>query len=554
MYGGPKGNCMKKIKALILVLLIVLYGAIIFVASPNLNPLYDEGLGFWGFIITSFSIVLWLMNVGERNVVVQTNRQVRFNVPKRGRVYLMVAAAPWVILILANIFSSVLFHTDRYKNQMPEPENRTFSSDVQAIDIDRLPVVDSSLAALLADKKLGEKPALGSQVTLGEPTIQKVNDKLVWVVPLLHSGFFKWLSNSGGTPGYILVSATNPRDVTYVDNFPVKYQPNAYILDNLERHTRFSGGLFTGMTDYSFEIDDSGRPYWVVTTYKNLVGYSLPEADGVIIVDAGTGESIKYGISDVPKWVDRVQPADFIMEQISNRGNYIHGLFNFSNQDKFQTAEQSAIIYNSGRCYLYTGLTSVGADESETGFMLVDMVTKTPYRYQISGATEYAAQQSAQGKVQNLHYAASFPLITNVDGQPTYFMTLKDNAGLIKQYAFVSVTDYTSVGTGETIGSAMSNYQSVLKNTSGSSEIGTGGQQQELQGTIDRISAEIVGGNTVYSMILKEEPNKIFTAVADLSPELVLTREGDTVKLSYIKTDHAVVDLSAFDNLKYTQS
>ncbi len=334
----------------------------------------------------------------------------------------------------------------------------------------------------------------------------------------------------------------------------MKYQPNAYILDNLERHTRFSGGLFTGMTDYSFEIDDSGRPYWVVTTYKNLVGYSLPEADGVIIVDAGTGESIKYGISDVPKWVDRVQPADFIMEQISNRGNYIHGLFNFSNQDKFQTAEQSAIIYNSGRCYLYTGLTSVGADESETGFMLVDMVTKTPYRYQISGATEYAAQQSAQGKVQNLHYAASFPLITNVDGQPTYFMTLKDNAGLIKQYAFVSVTDYTSVGTGETIGSAMSNYQSVLKNTSGSSEIGTGGQQQELQGTIDRISAEIVGGNTVYSMILKEEPNKIFTAVADLSPELVLTREGDTVKLSYIKTDHAVVDLSAFDNLKYTQS
>jgi hypothetical protein len=85
-------------------------------------------------------------------------------------------------------------------------------------------------------------------------------------------------------------------------------------------------------------------------------------------------------------------------------------------------------------------------------FMLVDMVTKTPYLYQISGATEYAAQQSAQGKVQNLHYIATFPLITNADGQPTYFMTLKDNAGLIKQYAFVSVSDYTSVGTGETIG------------------------------------------------------------------------------------------------------
>ena len=185
--------------------------------------------------------------------------------------------------------------------------------------------------------------------------------------------------------------------------------------------------------------------------------------------------------------------------------------------------------------------------------MLIDMGTKAPCRDQISGATEYAAQQSAQGKVQNLHYIATFPLITNVDGRPTYFMTLKDDAGLIKQYAFVSVTDYTSVGTGETIGAAISNYQSVMKNTSGSSEIDTGGQQQDLQGTVDRISSETGSGNTVYSMILKEQPDKIFTAVADISPELPLTREGDTVKITYVKTGHSVINITTFDNLKYTQ-
>ena len=115
--------------------------------------------------------------------------------------------------------------------------------------------------------------------------------------------------------------------------------------------------------------------------------------------------------------------------------------------------------------------------------MLVDMVSKTPYYYQFSGATEYAAQQSAQGKVQNLRYSASFPLITNVDGLPTYFMTLKDDAALIKQYAFVSVTDYTSVGNGETIGDALSSYRSVLKNTSGSSSIDTTGETITVDGT-----------------------------------------------------------------------
>lgn len=544
---------MKKIRAIALLILVLLIGVIIFLTSPNLNPLYKEGLSFWAVVITLFSLVIWLFNAGEKKFLRQGDGTVKLNIPKRGRKYLAIAVAPWVILVLVNIFSSVLFHTDSYKNQMPEPENRVFSSDVQAIDIAQLPVVDSSLAALLADKKLGEKPALGSQVTLGEPTIQKVNDKLVWVVPLLHSGFFKWISNLGGTPGYILVSATNPRDVTYVEDHPIKYQPNAYLLDNLQRHTRFSGGLFTGLTDYSFEINDEGKPYWVVTTYKNLVGFSLPEADGVLVIDAGTGESTRYGINDVPKWVDRVQPADFVMTQIANRGNYIHGLFNFSNKDKFQASQGNAIVYNSGRCYLYTGLTSVGADESITGFIMIDMVTKKPYRYQVSGATEYAAQKSAEGKVQNLHYKATFPLITNVDGMATYFMTLKDDAGLIKQYAFVSIKDYTSVGTGESIGNAMTNYQSVMKNTSGSSAIGTSDQQQTLQGTIDRISSEITNGTTVYSMILKEQPDKIFTAVAEISPELSLTREGDTVKLSYVKSERTVINIATFDNLKYTQ-
>ena len=99
----------------------------------------------------------------------------------------------------------------------------------------------------------------------------------------------------------------------------------------------------------------------------------------------------------------------------------------------------------------------MGSDESAIGFILVDMVTKESNIYQMSGATEMAAQSSAEGKVQQFGYRASFPMIINLDGQPTYFMTLKDNAGLIKQYAFVSVSNYTNVGTGETIDSALRN-------------------------------------------------------------------------------------------------
>ena len=161
-----------------------------------------------------------------------------------------------------------------------------------------------------------------------------------------------------------------------------------------------------------------------------------------------------YAIDQLPEWVDRVQPEDFIMTQLNNKGEYVHGYLNFSDKDKYRTSPGQTIIYNDGSCYLFTGLTSVGADESAIGFVMVDMVTKEPRLYRISGATEMAAQQSAQGKVQQYGYQAAFPLIVNMNGVPTYFMTLKDTEGLIKQYAYVSVEDYQTVAVGESISEA----------------------------------------------------------------------------------------------------
>jgi hypothetical protein len=544
---------MKKSGNILAALIIVVLAAIIFFAAPNLNPLYSDGLSFWG-AVTLVCIVVILIYRGTLNTAAPTGRiGSSFTLRRLHPAYIVIAAAPWVILVAVNVFYMPVFHSARYRDQMPQSQTRAFTSDMQPLDVSELPIVDSDLAYKLADKKLGEKPALGSQVTLGTPTIEKVNGKLIWAVPLEHSGLFKWLANMSGTPGYIIVSATNPRDVTYVDKYSIKYQPDAFLLDNLRRHTRLCGGLFTGITDYSFELDDSGRPFWVVTTYKNLLGFSMPEATGAIIVDAQTGKAARYSIADMPGWVDRVQPEGYIMTQLANRGQYIHGIFNFSNKDKFQTSSGSIIVYNKGRCYLFTGITSVGSDESATGFMLVDMVTKKPYLYEMSGATQSAAQSSAEGKVQNLKYSASFPLITNVDGAPTYFMTLKDDAGLIKQYAFVSVKDYTTVGTGETIEAALDNFKSSMRGSSSGSVIESGVGRKSLKGTVSRFAAESQSGSTVYKFTLAEEPKLIFTAAYDISSQLALTKEGDKVSLSYIPESGSICTVASFTNETLTQ-
>ncbi len=537
---------LKKSKTLCLLLTTLLVALYVFVNSQNLNPLYGDGAVFWASVITIYVLVWCFLTLGEIFISVTVGEA---SVPKMKlpKAAIAAIAIPWAYVAVMMVISSPIVSFGQYRSQLGDPVVRTFSSDMQAVDLAKLPIVDKELAAKLADKKLGERPSLGSQVMLGEPTIQMVNDELVWVVPLHHSGFFKWLTNMDGTPGYVVVSATNANEVEYVENYKIKYQPGCYLLDDLLRHTRFSGGLFQGLTDYSFELDNTGRPYWVVTTYKNTAGFALPEATGVILVDAATGESTTYTIATLPDWVDRVQPEDIVLQQINNKGEYVHGIFNFANKDKYEASDGEIIVYNGGRCYLFTGLTSVGSDESAIGFMMIDMVTKEPYLYQMAGATEYAAQQSAEGKVQHLGYRAAFPLIINVSGQPTYFMPLKDKEGLIKQYAMVSVTNYSIVGTGETVSAAISDYQRGLSGDS-SIDLSGGVEETKFTGTVSRIASELSGTETVYKLILEQKPGVIFTLPASLSDQLALTMPGDRVTLEYLDTGDASLRCSAFRN------
>lgn len=549
---------MKKIKKsylLILAILLVLF--YIFFATPNLNPIYSDGAFFWLVLISIIVFIVQFygqkvfsqMDDSQGKVVFKMNHQVKIK-----KWLLFSLGGLWLIYLIVMLISTPLFNSEAYRNQMKDPEVKSFSSHVQAIDLDQIPIVDKELAYKLADKKLGEKPSLGSQVELGEPTIQQVNGKLVWVVPLHHSGFFKWLSNMDGAQGYIIVAANSMQDVTYVEDYKIKIQPDSYFFDDLVRHARIWGSFFTGITDYSFEIDDDGNPFWVVTTYRNNWGFSLPEANGILLIDAQTGETKRYALDEIPSWIDRVQPEDFLIDQIDNKGEYIHGVFNFSNYEKFRSSNGDIIVYNDGRCYLFTGITSVGSDESAIGFYMVDMVTKEPIMYKMNGATEYAAMKSAEGKVQDLKYNATFPLIINMEGMPTYFMTLKDNEGLIKNYAMVSVEDYSTVGVGATLEEALSDYQVQLKNNGlVLPETPSAEEKETLSGTVMRIAQEVTQQSTVYYLILNEAPNYIFRIESGINSELALTQPGDQVSVEFVDHVSGIVTVTSFDNLQFTQ-
>lgn len=508
-----KGNLFRFIKILIAAYLIV--GILVFfngslVLDLSLNALTITGV----FVICTLGYGFFIRN----------------------KKYMITAFAVAVVYVAVAIVCSPVANYKAHRNLIGNIEEVDFSSEIKYIDLNQLPTIDKELAGKLADKKLGEIASLGSQVTVGELHLQSINGELYYVAPLEHSSFLKWLTNREGTEGYIKVSATNQNDVelvTELNGEPVniKYLDSAYLFSDL-RLASYLRDLKAGHTDYTFELDDTGRPYWVVTRYDNAIGISEAKAIGVLVMDAQTGQAEVYDIENAPKWIDRIQPKSFMNRYINKWGELVHGVFNFTDKDKLTTTSGMNIIYNDDLCYYYTGITSVGSDESLVGFTLTNTRTGETKLYKTSGATENASMKSAEGKVQQYGYTATFPYLINIQNEPTYFMTLKDSNGLVKQYAMVNVKNYNTVGVGDTLQGTLNKYLEGLTNTSISLE---GGNKQEvITGEVERIGVVIKDGTSIYDMKLKDNDN-IFQVSTETARDAALTTVGDSVEMNFIK-------------------
>jgi len=457
--------------------------------------------------------------------------------------------------VLPMLTSMALLRSNDYRDLIGKVEiGETLSAHMAPISIEKIRVVDQSLANLLGDKVLGAQAALGSQVRLGTFNIQKVGVELYWVAPLLHSGFFMWQKNSQGTPGYVMVNATNERDVKLVQEINgkkvlIKYQPEAFFFSNLERHIYFEGFFYCGLTDYTFEIDDEGNPFWVVTKFKKKIGFNGSDATGVIVVDTQTGATKEYSINNAPAWIDRIQPDRFIETQMNDWGQYVKGYWNFSNQDKLQITEKVSLVYGEdNRAYWYTGLTSVGADEATVGFVLVDTRTKKAVWYRQSGATEFAAKNSAIGKIQEKRYSASSPIPYNINGIPTYVMTLKDDGGLVKMFAMVAIEDYTIVGVGNTLRETLMAYKNAFNMTGNKLNAKNSAQKVSLKSIVTRINNDVKNGNSFYYFTVKDYSN-IFIGSSQISNALPVSSIGDSIEISFDSDTQGIIDISSFKNM-----
>lgn len=448
---------------------------------------------------------------------------------------LIVIGAVFVIYVVGGLLSSVVIRSGAYA-KLITVETGDFTQDIEEISFDQIPMLDRDSAEKLGDRKLGELADMVSQFEVADNYTQiNYKGRPVRVTPLRYGDIFKWLNNrSAGLPAYLIIDmVTQEVDVVRLPE-GMHYTTAEHFSRNLYRHLRFQYPTYI-FNEPTFEIDEEGTPYWVCPRIVKRIGlFGGTDIQGAVLVNAITGESQYY--TDIPTWVDGVYSAEIIMDQYDYYGTYQGGFINslFGQKNVTVTTEGYNYIAANDDVYVYTGVTSAGSDESNIGFILTNQRTKQTTFYSIAGAEEFSAMNSAEGVVQHLNYSATFPLLLNISNQPTYFMALKDYAGLVKMYAMVNVQQYQIVATGASVEECQSNYYKLLRQN----KLDTGeapilpADEDTMTGIVTALRSAVIDGTTMYYVTL-DAGNIVYCISAGEVEKVILLNVGDRITITY---------------------
>ena len=528
----PIGNAFTR--TLINLAVTLVFGLVYFyVELPAIN-LHAEEFYVFAFLLCAVYCVSAVITSGFRGDGVKG--YVSF-VKKQCTVPFLAVIGLIVVIAVGAAASWVVLRAGAYSELLPI-QSGDFTSEIQEISYDQIPMLDADSAARLGNRKLGELADMVSQFEI-LPNYNQINyqGRPVRVTSLAYGDLIKWFTNrSEGLPAYLIIDMVTQEAEVVRLNEGMKYTVAEHFSRNLYRHLRFHYPTMMFDTPV-FEIDEDGIPYWVCSRIVKTIGlFGGTDVHGAVLVNAITGESQYY--EEVPNWVDRVYSYDIIMEQYDYYGLYHNGFLNslFGQKDVTLTTAGWNYIAIDDDVYMYTGVTSVTSDQSNIGFILSNQRTKETHFYPCAGATEASAMESAQSQVQQMRYEATFPLLLNIADQPTYFMSLKGADGLVKMYAMVNVQQYQIVETGDTVAECESNYRKTLANAgligAGDAEVHAG-ELKEEHGIIAEIRSAVVSGNTHYYIRMEHSLGYLDFNAAEV-PRAVLLDVGDSIWYSYV--------------------
>ena len=508
--------------------------------------------GFWKFIIFIMIIAtmaVWIMNhdkskEGRQFVNKMAAKDYIFDFKTRsGALIFKLVGGVTILLVViyfvGNILSSPIINASKYQKLLTV-ETRNFTDDIKEVSYDKIPLLDKDSASIIGTRVMGTMVDMVSQYEVDDMYSQiNYKEKPVRVTPLRYGNLIKWFTNHrNGIPAYIRIDMTTQEAECVRLSEGIKYSESDHFSRYIYRHLRFAYPTYI-FDDINFEIDDNGTPYWVCPVKKYNIGLFGGQTVGrVVLCNAITGEMTDYDVKDVPTWVDKVYSAELLIDLYDYNGSLKHGFINsvLSQKDCLKTTEGYNYIALEDDVWVYTGITSVGQDNSNVGFVLMNQRTMETRYYEVSGAEEYSAMDSAKGRVQNLGYTATFPLIINVSSQPTYFMALKDGAGLVKCYAMLNIEKYQNVAIGDSVLQCESNYIQLLKDNGIVDETQTEiVDTKNIQGVITKIMPVVVDGNShMYFML--EGSSSIYDADVSKYVDIIRYEAGMNISIQYTES------------------
>lgn len=488
-----------------------------------------------------------------------------------------------IIALIGFLVGCQFFRAKSYSKIIDVRTDGNFSEEIpeqDAASFSAIPKLDEDSASQIATRALGDLAEMGyvSQFTVyGENTQINYKGTPVRVAPLQYASIIKWLFNTDeGFPGYVIVDMANESaEFRELDN-NIRYSPAEHLNKLLKRHLRFEYPTYL-FAEATFEIDDDGNPYWICARLDNTIGlFGGTDVLGAVVVkaDSADGESEYYTIDELRndpelQWIDRIYDSDLIVQQYDFYGKYGDGFWNsiLGQKNVIHTTSGYNYIAKDDDVWMYTGVTSVTADQSITGFVLVNQRTKEAVYYSVTGGTENSAQLAAEGRVKDLGYTATFPLLLNIGGEPTYFLSLKDmsnGSSIVQQYALINVKQYNNNkmgANGRDLGECLKSYIDALESSgikvdidpddivdavgdtteqdSNQTETTTAADEnvkkETVTGKVTDIRTAVIDGDSYYYIKL-DEGDSYYTIAASKAEDVVILNNGDSVTLTYSGT------------------
>lgn len=397
---------------------------------------------------------------------------------------------------------------------------------------------------------------------IGQLSLTRTDKGAYYVAPIDIEGSFKAFLNKE-LPGVAYVSAERLEDAQLIQ-IPHKFGEslvfNHYIYRELREFKENSILL-----NADVELDNDLVPYYVGSYGSYKYGRNGLVIEGVLLYNVQTGEIKDYAKDKVPAWVDQIYTSE-VAEQYNNYyGKYKNGLVNSIIGKKgvqiptqwnsgvnligleIESKEVVPVIGNNGEMYFFTDHTNTSETSTTmTGYTLMNTRTGEITYYKTPGLLNGQGAMNAVDKLlgaEKANWATAQPILYNVYGIDTWIIPVinRTDGSFVKLGLVTAQSKYAMIA--DTKADLLEAYKKAIAdgtvNSSSDVKIDNNSKLQEtiIEGKIVRINQSVENGKSIFYLKLDTVSDKIFMISRSVNADVVLARDGDSVKVKYIEME-----------------